>query len=99
MTITHIETNQGMLTKAEAIAKASRNESLNAGWSQIVMGVYENGSKTSLKWKGDGFYFMSGNFCEEPPGHSHSPLPCDKSGRDPFPTNTERASDGIHRSV
>ncbi len=65
MTITHIETNRGLMTKAAAIAKASKNEALNAGLSQVVMGIYENGSKTSLKWKGDGFYFMSGNFCKE----------------------------------
>lgn len=65
MTITHIETNQGTLTVADAIAKLNNGDVLNRGFSQVVYGVYEDGRKTSLKGRSDGFYYMSGNYCSE----------------------------------
>lgn len=65
MKIVAIETNRGTLTIKDAWNIAKSGSALNSGMSQVVMGVYEDGRKTSLKWKGDGFYYMSGNFCSE----------------------------------
>ncbi len=63
--ITAIETNRGMLTVAEALAKLANGQSLNSGMSQVVCGVYADGRKTCLKGRSDGFYYMSGNYCSE----------------------------------
>lgn len=63
--ITAIETNKGILTVADAIAKLAAGQSLNSGLSQVVYGVYADGRKTSLKGRNDGFYYMSGNYCSE----------------------------------
>jgi hypothetical protein len=63
--IVTIETNKGSLTVANALAVLAKGESLNSGSSQIVMGVYADGRKTSLKGRNDGFYYMSGNYCSE----------------------------------
>lgn len=63
--IVTIETNHGLLTVAEALAKLKHGQCLNSGMSQIVMGVYTDGRKTSLKGRADGFYYMSGNYCSE----------------------------------
>jgi hypothetical protein len=63
--IVTIETNKGSLTVANALAVLANGESLNLGFSQIVMGVYADGRKTSLKARNDGFYYMSGNYCSE----------------------------------
>lgn len=67
MAITQIETTKfGTISTKDALAKLANGESLNVGFSQVVLGVYENGtSRTSLKARCDGFYFMSGNFCAE----------------------------------
>lgn len=65
MKITAIETNNGIITVAKALEILFSGKSLNSGFSQVVMGVYEDGRKTSLKARNDGFYYMSGNFCSE----------------------------------
>ena len=63
--ITKIETNKGTITVAEALELLAAGKSLNSGMSQVVLGVYANGSKTSLKGRKDGFYYMSGNYCSD----------------------------------
>jgi hypothetical protein len=65
MKIIAIETNQGTLSVAEALEILAADKSLNSSFSQIVYGVYEDGRKTSLKGRRDGFYYMSGNVCSE----------------------------------
>jgi hypothetical protein len=60
-----IETNRGTLTVKEALETLAAGNSLNSGMSQVVLGVYEDGRKTSLKARRDGFYYMSGNYCSE----------------------------------
>jgi hypothetical protein len=60
-----IETNKGILTVAEALLILANGNSLNRGLSQVVLGIYADGRKTSLKGRNDGFYFMNGNYCSE----------------------------------
>ena len=61
-TLIEVETNKhGILTVNEALTILSSGQSLNDGFSQIVMGVYADGGKVSLKGQNDGLYFMSGN--------------------------------------
>lgn len=62
--ITMIETNNGIMPVAEALAALKAGKCLNAGLSsQVVLGIYGDGVKTSLKGRNDGFYYMSGNYC------------------------------------
>ena len=65
MKVTHIETNRGTMTVAEALAILADNRSLNSGWSQVVLGVYPDGRKTSLKGRRDGLYDMGGSLSSQ----------------------------------
>lgn len=66
MKITQIKTSRhGIINTQEALELLKDGKALNAGSSQIVMGIYEDGRETSLKGRKDGFYYMSGNFCSE----------------------------------
>lgn len=66
MKITQVETSRfGTISTCEAIAKLSEGLALNVGFSQVVMGVYEDGRRTSLKGRRDGLYYMSGNYCSD----------------------------------
>jgi hypothetical protein len=74
--ITHIEIRDSLndtftiITVAEAIKILESGKSLNkASWSQIVMGIYSDGRRTSLigKYRNNryGFYWLSGRFCDQ----------------------------------
>ncbi len=60
-TIISITCDRGTLTVAEAKAILASGKYLNRTFSQIVMGNYASGSRTSLKGRKDGLYYMSGS--------------------------------------
>lgn len=58
------------MTVAEAIKILESGKRLNnGGWSDIVEAIYSDGRKTALKgkygYKGYGFYWLGGSFCEQ----------------------------------
>jgi hypothetical protein len=63
--VTHIECTRGILTVAEALAILAAGQSINMAFSQVVMGVYPDGRKTSLKGRRDGLYNMGGSLSSE----------------------------------
>lgn len=61
-TLTHVETENGLMTIEDAKQVLASGGVLVYTMSQVVMGVYSDGRKTSLKCRRDGFYYMSGNY-------------------------------------
>jgi hypothetical protein len=61
-TLTHIETETGLMDIEAAKAVLAAGGVLVYTMSQVVMGVWSDGRKTSLKCRKDGFYYMSGNY-------------------------------------
>jgi hypothetical protein len=63
--VTHIRCTRGILAVAEALEILAAGKSLNMTFNQVVMGVYPDGSETSLKGRRDGLYNMGGSLSSE----------------------------------
>ncbi|MDH3719347.1 MAG: hypothetical protein OES79_14605, partial [Planctomycetota bacterium] len=65
MKIETIKTSNGLVSVQEALELLSEAKPLNNNFSQVVIGIYEDGTETCLQGRRDGLYYLSGNFCSD----------------------------------